>query len=794
MGSEWPFIPDHISKDFQEKGLIGQGIIKNEELRGLQTVIQNRIGAATAIYEFFLNTSVRTDAILEEFGLEQPCHYFRNCTNRALCLQVDCSISQKFAFLKRKDIEENLLSSYDDIILKGYSPPTSRELPSLKTIKSRPYISYDCQFLGYRELVFPIFFRSVHNHIGEGVVPPELPDDHVLGVFIVGEICISSRKTIVHKIQDSFFSFLESKRNIEEFGCINCITKQNIKLLKKHDKDLWDEKKEKKKVQNDENYNSFLEKIHEELCQLEENLHNRSHHKGERFALRNIDNVINELNRSISHDISISDEQPLNELCFNISERLTQLCELFSFKYAAIFAIDDPFSSKIDRLPMLAYGNDPKHTMYQRPKDKYFYSTSFLPIDADQKPTSASDQDLRGISPDWPYKSGDLTITILTYPLPFHPNTPIVILCAHRPSMGPTDFDYLKGSLITFDISVVSILSSMYERIAELKTTHSFRVLRHETEPQTQGLKSVASTYLRDVKQLRKLSADKAKDICKDIDDYLDRINYLFGNARNLLTILLEKKNINLYREEFPVVGDVFYKFKDLFRVYLHDRGMAMPLEEAKDNPKWPYINADRRLIDLMLFNILTNAYKYGHRGTNIFLKYSVDKSNYFLSVTNYSAGIEKDIDIFRLFVRSKAVEGEEGAGIGLAIAKAIAKSHEGDINYTQTDISKFNIPFISPFLDYSQRGLTLIDKNKKKCFEEQASIILGKQVSTSSIIAELEKENTEKQKHDNIISGNFNRPNGYIPFINECYDHLLIPTVEVTFTATFPRKEAHNY
>jgi signal transduction histidine kinase len=786
MDYKWPFTPSHISNDLSNIGLKGNGLISNEELRGFQTIISANIENPSALYEFYGKTVYRTDSILEEYDLVKPCRLFRKCTNQCYCLEQD----QKFAALFKGLYRENLLQKLEKRLKSTAIPPHSLppewQEPNIDTIDSRPYIYYDCPFLGYRELVFPIFFKNSQLLLSDSSVG-EQPEDSVIAVFILGQIFLQTNKKNVNQIRKHFFSSLRKKKGNQNTK-ISSLDLFKIGRLNSY---LWKTSVEKTKVKSDKEYKDLFLNAHHQLSGLEDKLYHRHHQARERFALIKVDNAIRELHNYLpTHDISILDDTPLSRFWDNISNRLTELCRNFNFYYVAVFALDDPLAGTEEKLPMVAYGVNQRMPNIFKPQNKsLYYETSNIPQNADRSEfTSVNNPMLiRGLPRNWPNRKRKKNITILTYPLPFHPKTPIVVVCGHQQNSGPCSFDFLEAALRTFDAAVVSILASVLERLAEQKTTHAFRVLRHETEPQTRGLKGLAQVYLGDSKKIRELTEKKGKDICLDIDEYLDRINYLFANARSLLTILLEKRKLSLDREPIKVIGQMFYKYKDLFRAFLDDRGMNMPLEKAIDDPKWPEINADRRLLDLSIFNLLTNAYKYGNRGTNIFMQY-YKADWHIIKVTNFSPGIDSKQDIFRLFVRSTDNQGEEGAGIGLAISIAIAESHGGTLTFKQNEISKFNVPFISSLIDYHENAPSLGSKAEINQLLMNAEQILDIELNLETFIKMLYKEKERLSGiSSNIVSARFNTKWGYFPFPNECIDRILTPTTKVSFIVKLP-------
>lgn len=90
MPGKWPFKPDHISNDWQDHGLTGQGVVSNRHLQGYQTIVCANVENPTTIIEFTPEgRPVRTDSLLQEHPLRPPCKKFRAFTDHTYCRDCD---------------------------------------------------------------------------------------------------------------------------------------------------------------------------------------------------------------------------------------------------------------------------------------------------------------------------------------------------------------------------------------------------------------------------------------------------------------------------------------------------------------------------------------------------------------------------------------------------------------------------------------------------------------------------------------------------------------------------------
>ena len=94
-------------------------------------------------------------------------------------------------------------------------------------------------------------------------------------------------------------------------------------------------------------------------------------------------------------------------------------------------------------------------------------------------------------------------------------------------------------------------------------------------------------------------------------------------------------------------------------------------------------IAGDQHMIQRMVANLIDNAIKYSSGGRIDVILDRDSQKHISMSVTDTGIGIAKwDIDrIFDRFFRGDRSRSMEGAGLGLSLARAIARAHGGDIH-----------------------------------------------------------------------------------------------------------------
>src|SRR5579884_3661796 len=109
---------------------------------------------------------------------------------------------------------------------------------------------------------------------------------------------------------------------------------------------------------------------------------------------------------------------------------------------------------------------------------------------------------------------------------------------------------------------------------------------------------------------------------------------------------------------------------------------------------QWPPIRGDEGLLRRMLLNLLDNAIKYTPRSGNVTVTCRSNPAGVEISVHDSGPGIPAEWQgrVFERFFRGdparSRTSADEGAGLGLSIARWIAEAHEGRLELTRSDPS----------------------------------------------------------------------------------------------------------
>ena len=90
--------------------------------------------------------------------------------------------------------------------------------------------------------------------------------------------------------------------------------------------------------------------------------------------------------------------------------------------------------------------------------------------------------------------------------------------------------------------------------------------------------------------------------------------------------------------------------------------------------------------IELLLLNLLSNAFKYTPKGGRVALEVQVEKQRVNLIVSDTGCGIPAEIreDVFACYLRPPLLDGRpHGLGLGLPICQRIVREHSGQMLLT---------------------------------------------------------------------------------------------------------------
>lgn len=124
----------------------------------------------------------------------------------------------------------------------------------------------------------------------------------------------------------------------------------------------------------------------------------------------------------------------------------------------------------------------------------------------------------------------------------------------------------------------------------------------------------------------------------------------------------------------------------------------GLDLAITTDVPAPLHVAGERRYVSLILQNLLENARKYNRAGGRLHVAARVDGDRVFLTVGNTGNPIPPSAQphIFNRFHRGAAAEDVPGHGLGLNLARLLARLHGGDVRLLTSadDWTEFQVTF----------------------------------------------------------------------------------------------------
>ncbi len=183
------------------------------------------------------------------------------------------------------------------------------------------------------------------------------------------------------------------------------------------------------------------------------------------------------------------------------------------------------------------------------------------------------------------------------------------------------------------------------------------------------------------VETLSELKSKMSDSLLKVVDDIDKNTNHLMRLIDQLLEfrkLQNNKQSLHLaYTDAVPFLKEIFDSFENVALKTNIDYQFRSKLNSIP-------IYFDRNKIDKIIFNLLSNAFKFTPRGGKITLYLDTDKKLNQLKIRVIDTGIgiptEKQNQLFSRFMQINF--SESGTGIGLSLVKEFTALHKGNVSY----------------------------------------------------------------------------------------------------------------
>ena len=675
------------------------------EIKHLQNTVCNEIGFSSTIIE---RDGRRIDSTLSKITNRQACHILRCYLDESFCKECDVKHANE---LFNNDLTKH------------------KKFKSVKTNDGQvvKYYEYQCPYLGYKELMFPITYNK-----------------KVLAVFLVGTRLFGDDENL-KQTKNAFFNEYDSKLragfekeraegfpkanrkityskkyNLSKnkakkiFPCesdqecgkyYNAILENDIKICVEYDKNKIDYKTLKTIIlDNDTDSERIIEdmdKLTKDIAVQVRSIEDSIKIKVRQNYIEYINHIVNECISDFYKDISrfgdIIYQKSTKEYWDRIvKDRLIKLTQQLMINKLVLFA--DNQSGEMDCLNNVVSTDTNGNKII---KYKSFLIGKLSKDNEEKAKTFLNSRDYTRLT-DY---IGDNLINeknkneklLLYFPLPYNLHKSLALLLCFGKDKAYIDNEVLSNLINQLKLvmaCIASVYLSIDDSITAEKLYSLMSIYRHEIAHHTQVIGNINKRYFSSIQKYRDKQDYQIEDAYRDLNGSLRRIHYISINTR-----WMHNKPETIKKEKVNILNDGFYKYVGAYTIDLRSESKYI---HTYTNDGAKELNTDPNYMELMINNLISNAVKYSYRGSKIYLIYKAKRiivKDYGIAVDEAVIDIKGDEQhkIFNLFERGKIAKGLDagGAGVSLHVCKLIAEQLQYRIKFTQKKISDFHLPMV---------------------------------------------------------------------------------------------------
>ncbi|MBL9114703.1 MAG: HAMP domain-containing histidine kinase [Verrucomicrobiaceae bacterium] len=272
----------------------------------------------------------------------------------------------------------------------------------------------------------------------------------------------------------------------------------------------------------------------------------------------------------------------------------------------------------------------------------------------------------------------------------------------------------IGGGLLLCGLVASHLLSSRLarpvERLAKDSAIHQAERLRAESELQAASVELERSTrFSADASHqlktpvtvlragLEALLKSPALELNEkeEVSRLIDQTSRLSGMIHDLLLLArLESGRMSLSLGEVNLTSLIDSLQDDLSAV-----PSSPDFDVEVDVPKGMLVLGEKRYVSMILQNLLENAWKYNQPGGRITINAEEDGRYLVVTIGNTGAGIPPEFQelVFERFHRASVGENVPGHGLGLNLARELARLHGGDLRLVTSSAgwTEFEVRFL---------------------------------------------------------------------------------------------------
>ena len=250
-----------------------------------------------------------------------------------------------------------------------------------------------------------------------------------------------------------------------------------------------------------------------------------------------------------------------------------------------------------------------------------------------------------------------------------------------------TEFNIMSESLFNAKHALATLNTELEERV--VKRTFELQIVNKELEAFAYSIAHDLSSPLRGVDGFSQILLDEYKDIIdEDGRHYLSQIRQASLRMGNIIQALLQLSKIS--RDDLSInevnLSKTSEKIVSTFHLSEPDRNVKVSIQSDL------IVQADEKLILLLLENLLANAWKYTSNKADAEICIGEDmhdgKRVFFVKDNGCGFDMQYVDKIFLPFHRLHDVSEFSGSGVGLATAIRIIMRHQGQI-WAESEINK---------------------------------------------------------------------------------------------------------
>jgi signal transduction histidine kinase/ligand-binding sensor domain-containing protein/DNA-binding response OmpR family regulator len=300
-------------------------------------------------------------------------------------------------------------------------------------------------------------------------------------------------------------------------------------------------------------------------------------------------------------------------------------------------------------------------------------------------------------------------------------------------------------ALIIF-LTCRSIIHRIKEKQKDLKRLNETQIMQSKLQFFTDishEIRTPLTLILTPVEHLLATTADKKlQETYRLITQNGQRILRLINQIMEMRK--LDKGQVKLLAEKTNAT-DLIQEIMTSFRYLAKEKEIEFTFEAKEQLPE---IWIDREKLDKVIFNVLSNAFKYTPKGGKITIRTSTANAHLRIMISDTGSGVPKELreSIFNRFyqIPNESNKNKIGTGIGLHLSRSLMEIHHGKIFMEDSDSGSLfviTLPLEGNYLSPSEKLSESSDRNL-------ATIVQPSIISTLASQNETIVNNTKNQKH----------------------------------------------